>query len=301
LLIGNDIVVFGGFIDGFADATNQTFARDITNPAGVWRRMDDIPLADGLTHAAFVLVGTKVYTCGGFIGGHPGPHSPLCFVYNHAKNPGTGQWSRFADIPLEGTGGGGMVYDSNLNTIYYITGGQRLTPRKANIDDVDRSWKYSLDRSKGSWIRTTPLPYAANHVSFVSARDDKGAIRHFVFGGQFGENETLANLDYNYEWDANKEEWIPRRSMPFARGHAACSSVPVSCGFLVAGGAINGNIVTGKEATLDVSYYSIPTNEWTSIGNVTTFGRTPIAQVGNDGYMYFLFRDYISRRRGISY
>jgi hypothetical protein len=301
-MISNDVVIVGGFINGFSNATNNTYARDVTNLTGGWRRMDDLPIVTGITHAAVAVAGMKLYMCGGYLGGHPGPHIPYCFMYDHSKSPGTGQWSKVADIPQNGTGGGGMVYDTAQNALYYASGGQRLIRGKADADDVNRTWKYSINTPEHGWVSAAPIPYVANHISFVTGIDQNGQERHFFFGGQQSENETLANLADNYEWDAINEQWISRASMPFGRGHTASSSVPVGCGFLVASGAINSDSSTVKKTkTVDISYYDIGWNTWTSIGNTTIAVNTPIAHVSKDGYMYFIYRNAISKRRGISF
>lgn len=57
--------------------------------------------------------------------------------------------------------------------------------------------------------------------------------------GQVGENEHTGNVNDNYEWDASKEMWIRKQSMPFTRGHASSSTNAVSCGLLIAGGSTN--------------------------------------------------------------
>jgi hypothetical protein len=38
--------------------------------------MDDLPVAAGITHGAFAVVGLKLYMCGGYLGGHPVRLSP---------------------------------------------------------------------------------------------------------------------------------------------------------------------------------------------------------------------------------
>ena len=70
-MIGNDFVVISGFHDdygGITNATRENWARDATIPETPWRSMDPLPTPYGITHAAFVLVGTKFYMCGGYRG-----------------------------------------------------------------------------------------------------------------------------------------------------------------------------------------------------------------------------------------
>jgi hypothetical protein len=300
LMVGNDIVIMAGFIDDFASVTNQTYARDMTVPGSTWRRMDDMPLAIGVTHAATLRIGSKVYLCGGYYGGHPGPHIPYCFTYNHGIAPGSGlQWTRFADLPNGGTAGAGMIYDSLRNALYYAGGGQRLTPGSIHPIDSNATWKYSFDNPAVGWVPSTPVPYRANHLSSVTHRDYSGVERHFFAGGQRQEYESQGNLADNFEFIAATETWVRRKSMTLARGHATASTRAIGCGFILAGGSVN-SATTAKNRTSDISYYDIPTDTWTSIGNLSHNLATPVVDIHPNGYMYFIGGSLRSLRRRIS-
>jgi hypothetical protein len=65
-----------------------------------------------------VVIGSKIYLCGGYYGGHPGKEIPYCLTYDHDAPSGT-QWTRFVDLP-ERRAGGGMVYDSKRNALYIL-------------------------------------------------------------------------------------------------------------------------------------------------------------------------------------
>ena len=187
LIIGNDFVSFGGFVNGFTATSNQTYARDITLANSPWRRMDDIPLAISMTHAPTVPIGMKVYMCGGYLGGHPGPHVAYCFMYDHSIPSGNGlQWTRFADLPNNGYAGGGMIYDTIRNSLYYAGGGQRLNVGSAHPVDFDRTFKFSFQNPTAGWVELAPIPYKANHLSSVT-QNYLGKERHFFVGGQKGE------------------------------------------------------------------------------------------------------------------
>ena len=74
--------------------------------------------------------------------------------------------------------------------------------------------------------------------------------------------------------------------MLFARGHTSSSTVGYGCGFLLAGGALNGHLKTP-----DISYYGIDTNSWTSIGNLTRDDvNTPVCDIarfpGDNDWLY---------------
>jgi hypothetical protein len=69
----HDLVVISGFRDGYAGATARVYALDLSllddniENNAAWRTMDDIPVPEGVTHAAFCNVGTKIYMCGGYV------------------------------------------------------------------------------------------------------------------------------------------------------------------------------------------------------------------------------------------
>jgi N-acetylneuraminic acid mutarotase len=295
-IIGNDFVSFGGFINGAANTTNHTYARDITIANSPWRRMDDMPLAISVTHAPTVRIGSKVYMCGGYLGGHPGPHAAFCLVYDHTIPAGAGQqWTRFADLPNNGYAGSGMIYDTARNTLYFAGGGQRLEPGNPHPVDSNRTFKYSLQNPSAGWVETTPIPYAANHISSVT-QTYLGQERHYFVGGQKGENEAKQNLADMYEFIASSESWVKRTFMPFGRGHATASTRPIGCGFVVAGGSING-ATSIRNRTKSVIYYDIPSDRWTEVGELSQPRVTALVDIHSNGYMYYVGVKETERRR----
>jgi Kelch motif len=297
LLIGNDFIQFSGYTGQFTNTTNQTYARDVTVLNSTWRRMEDVPVALGITHAPAVAIGTKVYLCGGYYGFVGGLHIPDCFVYDHAKAPGTGQWSRLPNLPNGGSGGGGMIYDRLRNALYYTGGAQRFTLGSIVATDVNNTYRYSFAAPGAGWIATSPLPYKANHLSYVTHTDAYGRQRHFFLGGQEAQFECCRNVDRVYEFIAASGTWIKRATMPLARGHASASTRPLGCGFIIAGGSINAvNGSTVRVKTSDVSYYDLPTDSWMSIGSLPFKGATPLVDIHPNGYMYSS-NDQMSRRR----
>ena len=257
--------------------------------------MDDMPRPYDVTHAAVAIVGMKVYFCGGYLGPHPGPHTPLCYEYDHSKTPGTGQqWTRFADIPMNGTAGAGMFYDGGRNTLYYVGGGQRLVKGKPQAVDVNNTWKFNFLQSSMGWVASTPVPYKANHLSTVTAKF-RNQERHFIVGGQISENEVIGNLVDVFEFFASNETYVRRMSMPFGRSHTTISTRAIGCGFIVAGGSAN-SINSKKNRTTNILYYDVPTNSWTSIGDIPMRLATPLVDVHPNGYMYFVNNRGTSRR-----
>ena len=303
LIVDDDIVLFSGFTDAYTKASRRTYARNVVKAVSntTWRRMEDIPLTNGMTHMATVKVGSVVYLCGGYFGAHPGPHSPLCLKYNHSATVKSGtQWSYLPNLPNGGTGGGGMIYSTKYNSLYYSGGGQRLRPGSPYTTDVNNTWKLELHNTRAGWRPSTPIPYVANHISYVTYRGTKGKERHFMLGGQISENEHHGNLNYNYEFIPSNETWIERAAIPFPRGHSASSTRMIGCGFIIAGGAMNNPDPASRRhfSIDDISFYNVYTDQWTvAIGTLPSIGNTPIVDIHSNGYMYFINSRLSDRRR----
>lgn len=297
LLVGDDIVMFGGFFNGIANVTNHTYARSVTKVNDIWRRMDDIPLLGGLTHAAEVAVGRKVYLCGGY-SVYPGPHRASCFVYDHGKVPGSKQWSNFPSLPV-GSAGAGMIYDAALNALFYAGGRQSYNFTNPGTLDVTNTWKYSFSSPSVGWMASTPIPYEANHQSAVTHTDAFGNQRHFYAGGQERLFECCRNRNETYEFMPQTETWVKRASMPLARGHATTSTRAIGCGFIMAGGSVN-SLGDTLNRTSDMSYYDIPSDHWTKIGEVPFAGATPVVVIPSNGYIHFVNQRPNSSRQRIA-
>jgi len=284
-MIGEDFVLIGGFYKpggGFDVATAKKFALDTSKTNADWRAIEDLPVTEGITHAAFVVVGTKFYMCGGYLGGHPGPHIPTCLMYNHAKAPGSGQWSSSPDLP-DGRAGGGMMYDSETNSLVFAGGAERPDAEAGIPDafDYTNTWSLDLGNVKGGWKDKTGISFEANHTSFVTATDSSGKQRHIFVGGQVGENERRGNVKDHYEFDVKNDIWVKLKDMPFTRGHDSSSTRALGCGYIT-GGTTN---EFGK--TNDVSFYNIEDDTWQKLGNLTTAINTPVCDISsNGGYLY---------------
>jgi Kelch motif len=253
--------------------------------------MDDFPLAEGVTHAAFAIHEDKMFVCGGYRGGHPGPAVADCFVYDHSIAPGGGggtttttnpqQWARLPSLP-QPRAGGGMTYDRRYEILVFAGGATRPVPGVVDAVDHDTTWMLAPGTPEYGWQKQAAMPFRGNHLSFVTAVDQNGNERHLYGGGQISEEENDGNLDELYEYEPLSDTWTARHTMPFARGHSS-STLPYGCGFLLAGGAINGNGTRTK--TNDISYYDIATDSWTHIGIMYMEIKTPICGIRDD-YIY---------------
>ena len=289
-MLGSHIFIAGGFINGFNEVTTQTFARDISVPNSSWRQMDDMPVEIGITHAAVVAIGMKLYMCGGYLGIRPGRQVASCFVYDQSKAPGNGQWSTFTNLP-KGSAGAGMIFDGATRMLYYSGGGQRRTPGSIDTTDVSFTWKISIDTPSSGWVRSTPFPFKANHLSAVTTTTTMGQERHFFVGGQIGENELDGNVGDMFEFLPSTERWIRRASLPSNRSHTTISTRAIGCGFIMAGGTLN-SITEKKNRTSEILYYDVPTNSWLTIGSIPLPGATPPVFIDDDGFIH-----YVSNRR----
>ena len=309
-MIDTDFVLVSGFHDpngGYDDATLLSYARDISSVDTPWRELDPLPTSYGITHGATVRVGTKLYICGGYQGGNPGPHSADCLVLDHLAESGN-QWSRLPDLP-EGRSGGGMVYDSDSNSLIFSGGAVRPVAGNRHSVDYKNTWMLSLDNVEAGWAEKADLPFVANHMGATTTKDALGHERHFFVGGQVGDDEDFGNISDNYEYFVQSDTWIKREFMPFTRGHANSSTRAFGCGFFVAGGSTNGasemGIPQGK--TSDISFYDTTTDSWTKIGDlVWNLGvNTPVCDIGidaaNEQYIFcesgFANADYSYRRK----
>lgn len=276
-MIGTNLVIVGGFLQGYNSVSVQTQSWDTNNPDANWLRMDDYPFATGVTHAAFVVVGTKFYMCGGYAGGGIGMHTDVCMVYDHSKQPGKGeQWSTFTSLPDGGRAGGHMVHDRTLNALIFSGGASRPQVQTRSAKDHKDTWMYSVGNPSAGWVSKAPLPFFANHMSAVTAKDGSGKERHYWTGGQLEESEHDGNLSDHYEYDAINNVWYKRKFMSIPRSHHASSTRAIGCGFIVVAGCTNG----GKRIA-DVSYYDIPTDTWTKIGDLTDSINTPVCDISN--------------------
>lgn len=260
-MMGDNFLLVSGFKDDWSLATPVAMMLDVSNSSATWQRVDDHPQALGTTHGGFATVGkNKFYQCGGYLDGGKGTSTDACYVADIAQPSGK-QWTRFASLPdTRGRAGGGMVYDSAMNSLFFAGGAVRDYPGD-NGEDFNNTWMYSLANPQNGWVPRSPIPYTGNHISFVTAYDGEGHERHFFLGGQHEEREHDGNIVSHYEYLADSDSWVAREPLPAPRGHAASSTRWIGCGFLLVAGSTDGGKVS------DVDYYSIETNSWTKLGD----------------------------------
>lgn len=100
--------------------------------------------------------------CGGYLGGHPGPHIDTCLLYDHARN----QWSTLPSLP-DGRAGGGMTFNPSDNSLFFTAGAERPNaPQSADAVDFRNSWKLSLSNLGNGWATRASIPFETNHMSY---------------------------------------------------------------------------------------------------------------------------------------
>jgi hypothetical protein len=180
-------------------ASNATYTLDTSNASATWQKVDDIPIGAGLTHSAHIHIGSKIYNCGGYVGGNPGLHTAQCIVYDQSKPIGQ-RWSTMTPLP-DGRGGGGMFYNTALNAMYCVTGAQQYKNPWLSTMDFNTTWMYSFNNPSAGWVRKADLPYASNHMMAVTAKDSNGVEHHYAF------QEGSDNASQQHHFGRTKRYW----------------------------------------------------------------------------------------------
>jgi Kelch motif len=310
--VGNDFVITGGFYPDSSTVMVQTWAYrsppSSGGGAGSWERRADYPISTGLTHAAIAVDNTsdRLYVCGGYLGGNPGPATARCFVYRSSTNA----WTALPDLPSP-RGGGGLTYSRSSNTLIFSSGAQRVVVGGQDSVDFVTAWTLDLNSATttGTWVAVADSLLAANHISSVTGVDSAGMEHYYFLGGQKGEHEETGNKDQVVEYLLGTNTWRNRAPMAMKRGHANAATIPYRCGIVIVGGAINGTTaavpstlfakiwaflkrlfgfttVSERRATTgDISYYDIATDQWTTIGALRSRAKTVVCDIQDD-YLY---------------
>lgn len=206
-------------------------------------------------------------------GGHPGLAIDDCLIFDHSQPAGQ-QWSSMLSLPTP-RAGGALLFLEDDNALLFATGAFRPVAGRPGADDNSDVWMFRFDSPEAGWVVQTPIPYAANHVSYVTARGSDGRARHYVMGGQLNEDERGGNFADLYEWTSGS--WTRRADMLQTRGHASSSTVAYhkSCGFVIVAGS--SNEAAGRIA--DVSHYNVDTDVWTRLGDLNTVVNTPVCVI----------------------
>lgn len=301
------LLVTGGFINNnFTSVDRVTRILDVAGdtfpPGHSWVNQDNFPYPLGVTHAAELFLNDTMYICGGY-DGYPGLVQDDCFMFDRLRPPNVVDAPQYIPMPPlpAPRAGGGLLYDYQYDALMFVGGTRRnVTNDTITLYDTNDTFVLHLNNMNAGWSSTAAKkPYAANHISFVTVNDTctvspPGKQRHYIMGGQVGQNESNGNINLLYEYNFGTNTWTQRRSMPFGRGHFGTSVLPLGCGFIIAGGAVNNaRNPTVRKMTNDISYYSPVTDTWIKIGTLPRAQRTvvcgivknPIA-LGSKTYLY---------------
>jgi hypothetical protein len=146
-----------------------------------WERQDDLPIPEGITHAAVAEDSAKstAYICGGYMGASKGIATTDCWMFS-LLNPKGKQWTSLPSLPAE-RGGGAMWYNKALNSLIFTAGASRPhdVQNRAKSTDHDDTWKLSLTNLAAGWIAQARIPYKGNHVGHVTVVQN-GIERHWI-------------------------------------------------------------------------------------------------------------------------
>lgn len=257
-----ELIVAGGYYTRRLDVTNKVYSFPLLlKRKSAWKPRADMPL--NLTHAAQVVVGTKMYICGGYLGKHPGPSIADCFCYDYVKD----KWDRLPSLP-DARAGGGMVYNKFRKALFFAGGAVRQKGG-GRVYDYGDSYVLYLAKQDEGWQRRAIMPNPRNHMSAVSVYG-----RYFFVAGQHGKDELTGNQDSLHEYRFASNTWIKRADIPFPIGHVSASTPRYYGGFFMIGGVIN-----GKKKSKKVLYYHLATNAWYDIGDYQRTAQTPVCGV----------------------
>lgn len=226
-----------------------------------WVKRASMPMAT--THTAQVAVGTRLYMCGGYLGRHPGPSVPNCFMYDSEVD----RWITLPSLPAS-RAGGGLVYIRQANALFFSSGAMRSAGVHRSIDKGN-SYILRLDNLAGGWSERAMMPNPRNHMS---ATEVDG--RYFFIGGQHSNNEATGNQADMHEYDFDRDLWLRKAKLSRGVGHVSASTPRYWHGFFMIGGVEN-----GRQRVSRVMYYSVQSDAWYTIGNYPRTVQTPVCGV----------------------
>lgn len=216
-----------------------------------------------LTHVAQAIVNDNMYIAGGFVGQAPGRTVSDSFVFNLPSNT----WSRLPSLP-QPRAGGGLVYISQLNALFFSSGILRPAGKYHGLDKAD-SWILFLSNLEAGWTPRASIYNPRNHMSAVAV-----ASRYFFLGGQHLGKESTDNQATMQEYDFKRDLWIFRRFMPTATGHIAASTLAFWNGIIVVGGINNGRLLSNR-----IYYYDIFSDAWSLVGVFPRNVQSPVCGI----------------------
>lgn len=256
VLMGNSLIVMGGFVDLTGTATTRVDALDLRS--GAWTRRHDMPVP--VTHAIPVVVRDTVWIAGGFEGNSPGP--AVARVWRYV--PATDTW--LAGVPLpEPRGGGALVAVGD--TLHFFGG---WLPDR-NTDSADH---WILVIGDTVWRRRAPLPTPRGHLSGAAIGGHVYAI-----AGAVGHDPLPVDVAEVDRYDGATDSWEPVAAAPFPLSHVEPTTTVYDGRIITMGGRSLGR---GHWTIDDILAFNPATNAWSHVGRLPLPLLAPVAVIVND-------------------
>ena len=146
----------------------------------------------------------------------------------------------------EARGGGALALENG--NLHYFGG--------SDINRADAATHWILPFSGGtSWVASTPLPVARNHLGGVTLN---GKI--YAVGGQKGQDAAAVYTAEFDVWDPATSSWKPLAPLPSARSHIGAASFAMGDRILALGGETSYGVATSQSIAYDPA-----DNSWTQL------------------------------------
>ncbi|KAF2670350.1 galactose oxidase [Microthyrium microscopicum] len=211
---------------------------------------DVAPLPFAVHHSNVAAVDGKLYYLGGLYSATGSIFPSVVRADSYRYDPTTNKWEPLAPMP---NARGSAAMGVHGKTIYLVGGllaDMQAVDTVSSYDTVTNTWK-SLDALK--------LPEARDHAGSVVVNNTFYLVGGRV-GGPWQNRGTVLTLDLK-----NPSTWMPKASMPVARGGLA---VAEAAGRIWAFGG-EGNKASAKGVFGDVNVYDIKKDTWETAAPMT--------------------------------
>lgn len=233
------IYVLGGF-DGSLAVVRSV--RIFDTSSCTWSDGPDLPRA--MHHMNAAVAGDTIYVLGGMDGLN---FTPLGDVLAWNPKLATG-WVAKTSMPAGS--GRGSAFIGTIGDVIYVAGGLRsgAVTTFSSYSTLNDTWDANLP----------PLPQARDHGC-------AGVVggKLYALGGRAGAITSQSPLVFEY---TPSGAWVPKMSMPTARGGTACGVIGDR--IIVTGGEGNAALPSGVFAQVEA--YTVSSDSWAALPSMTT-------------------------------